>query len=167
MTVAAAGASATGRSRIVAVLLAVSLALNLCFIAGAAWVRLNPPAAAAGSAERAREMAAQLGLDPQQQVAFDRYIAGMREHIRQMHLQVGPTIGAAWAELAKPGADEATVMQRFDDAAQKRRDFQQQLTTETLAFLATLSPEQRSKFVELARRRPNPWSPEPEHQRGR
>ena len=84
-----------------------------------------------------------------------------------MRREVGPTIGAAWAELAKPATDAAAVMQRFDDAAQKRRAFQQQLTTETLAFLAILSPEQRGKFVELARRRPTPWSPQPEHEGGR
>jgi Spy/CpxP family protein refolding chaperone len=112
-------------------------------------------------------MAAQLGLDPQQEAAFERYVGDMRAHIQQMRREAGPSIGTAWAELAKPGADEAAVMQRFDDAAQKRRAFQQQLTSQTLAFLAILSPEQRTKFVELARRRPNPWSPRPEHEGGR
>jgi len=167
VTAATAGAPGAGRRRLVPLLLAVSLALNLCFVAGAAWVHFHPPPSDSGPDARTREMAAELLLDAQQQVAFERYVRDMRAHIQQMRREVGPTIGAAWAELAKPGADEAAVMQRFDDAAQKRRAFQQQLTTETLAFLATLSPEQRSKFVELARRRPNPWSPGPEHGGGR
>jgi len=167
VTTAATTTRGAGRPRLVPVLLALSLALNLCFVGGAVWIRLHPPAMPLSPAERAHDMALQLGLDASQQAAFDRYVAAMRAGIQQMREGVAPAIGEAWSELAKPGANETAVMQRFDDAAQKRRSFQQQLTTDTLAFLATLTPEQRGKFVDLARRHPSPWSPSrPEHEGG-
>ena len=45
-------------------------------------------------------------------------------------------------------------MQLFDQAGDQRRAFRRELGTATFAFLAKLSPEQRAKFVELARQRP-------------
>ena len=55
-------------------------------------------------------------------------------------------------------------MQLFDQASEERRAFMRDLTTTTLGFMATLSPEQRAKFVQLARQRPRPWSPPPGHE---
>lgn len=163
MTIAAAGAQGPGRRHLVAVLLALSLALNLCFLGGALWVRLHTPPPP-GPVERIKQAAAQLSLDPQQQVAFNRYFGTLRARIMLMHQEVQPLIAGAWSELANPNADAAAVMQRFDEAAAKRRSFQQQLTTETLAFLTTLSPEQRAKFVDLARH--HFWAARPDHERG-
>ncbi len=48
-------------------------------------------------------------------------------------------------------------MALFDEAAEKRRAFQRDTTAATLKFLATLSPEQRSKFVTLVRERRALW----------
>ena len=150
MTVAVAKAGGSGwRRHLFPVLLAVSLALNLCFIAGALWIRLQPPPP--GPAARIAAAAAQLSLTPAQHAAFERYFHAMRTQIEEMHANIRPLIADAWSELAKPDADAAAVMQRFDQAAQKRRGFQQQLTAETLAFLSTLSPAQRARFVDLAR----------------
>ena len=166
MTIAAAGVQGLGRRHLVLVLLALSLALNLCFVGGAVWVRLHAPSSE-GPAERLKQAAAQLSLDPQQQAAFDRYFHVLRARISLMHQEVQPLIAGAWSELAKPDADAAAVMQRFDEAAAKRRSFQQQLTSETLAFLATLSPEQRAKFVDLARHHFWAGHPDREHGPGR
>ena len=74
-----------------------------------------------------------------------------------MRQQVDPLIGSAWEEVAKQQADPARVNELFDQATEKRRAFQRDLTTQTLAFLAVLSPEQRSKFVQMARERRAPW----------
>jgi len=71
-----------------------------------------------------------------------------------MREAVEPLLSAARAELAKPDADEATVERLFDEAAQTRRGFQRELLTTTMTFLATLSPEQRAKFIELFHPRP-------------
>src|SRR5579863_6524820 len=102
-------------------------------------------------------MAAQLDLDSRQRIAFNAYAAAMRARTEKMHEQVAPLIGAAWEEIAKPQADPAQVMRLFDEAAEKRRQFQREATVQTLDMLAMLSPEQRSKFVAIARERRPPW----------
>jgi uncharacterized membrane protein len=159
VTVASVAVGGGRRQHLLWVLLTLSVVLNLCFIVGAVWIRIHPPAMPPGSAERLQRIAAELPLDPQQRQAFDRYAQTVRGRMEKMRREVEPLIGQGWAEIAKPDADEAAVMQLFDEAAQARRGFQRELTTATLSFLATLSPEQRANFVELARKRPTPWGP--------
>jgi uncharacterized membrane protein len=138
-------------------LVAISVALNLFFIVGAVWTRFNGPPVALGSDERYSEMAAELKLDPQQRAAFDRYVAAMRSRVDDMRQQIEPLIGNAWEELAKPQADANQVMAAFDQASEKRRAFQRELTTQTIAFLSVLSPEQRKSFVSIVRDHRAPW----------
>jgi Spy/CpxP family protein refolding chaperone len=145
------------------VLLALSLALNLFFVAGALWFRIHAPPPMLSPEDRLEQMAGELNLDGQQKQAFAHYSQTIRERMRAMHGAVQPLIANAWSEVGKPGADEAKVMQLFDQASQERRAFMRDLTTTTLAYLATLSPQQRAKFVQLARQRPRPWSPPPGH----
>jgi uncharacterized membrane protein len=137
--------------RVVVILLALSLALNLCFLAGVVWVRMHRPLPFVNHAQRMEEIARQLDLDPQQRVAFNTYFTTMHARTQAMHEAVEPLIGDAWSEVAKPQADETQIMSLFDTAANKRRAFQRDATTQTLAFLATLNPQQRAEFVALAR----------------
>ena len=44
-----------------------------------------------------------------------------------------PLVDGAWAELAKPQADQAQVMQLLDEAADPRRAFLREATAQTLA----------------------------------
>jgi uncharacterized membrane protein len=159
VTVIHAGAGGGTRFHLLKALLALSLALNLFFVVGALWIRIHAPPPPISTAQRFEDMAGQLGLDPQQKAAFARYSQTMRERAQSMHEAVRSQIANAWAEVAKPQADETKVMQLLDQAAQTRRHFVHDLTTTTLAFLATLSPEQRAKFVALIHRGPRPWSP--------
>jgi uncharacterized membrane protein len=145
------------RRRVLVILLILSVVLNLCFIAGAAWTRLHGPARWGGLEQRYQQMAAELNLEPQQRAGFDAYVAAMRARTDKMHEQVGPLMSAAWDEVAKPQADVGQVMRLFDEAAEKRREFQREATAQTLSFLATLSPAQRGKFVAIARERKAPW----------
>ncbi len=161
MTIAQTASRGTAPRRFLWVLLALSLALNLFFVVGALWIRVHKPFAPITPEQRLHEMAAQLGLDSQQRQAFDDYARTMREQLRLMREAARPLIGQAWSEVAKPEADETRVMQLLDEAAQQRRRFLQGMTLTTHAFLATLSPEQRAEFVELARRRSPPWSAPP------
>ncbi len=156
-TAATTGRTGRPRRRILVALLVVSAALNFCFIAGAVWTRLHAPAGWPGPEQRFQQMAAGLDLDPQQRTSFDRYVAAMRLRTEKMHEQIAPLIGAVWQEIAKPQADVGQVMRLFDEAAQKRQEFQREATTQTLAFLSVLSPEQRSKFVAIARARRAAW----------
>jgi uncharacterized membrane protein len=143
--------------------LVLSLALNLFFVAGALWIRIHAPPPAPSPEQRLEEMAGELGLDPQQRQAFERFSQTMRARLQAMHQAMQPLVAGAWAEVGKPQADEAKVMRLLDEAAETRRGYQQELTATTLAFLATLSSEQRAKFVQLARHRPHPWSPPRDH----
>ena len=142
--------------RVLVILLILSAVLNLCFLAGAAWTRLHAPARWGGLEQRYQQMAAELNLEPQQRAGFDAYVAAMRTRTEKIREQVIPLMNAAWDEIAKPQADAAQVMRLFDDAAEKRREFQREATAKTLDFLAILSPAQRAKFVAIARERRGP-----------
>lgn len=134
------------------VALVLSLALNLFFIGGAAWIRMHPPRWHHGFAERLRAVGTGLDLNPQQRAGFLRYTAAVHSDFRQRHAAIDPLIDQAWSELAKPTPNAADLMHLVDQVADTRRAFQHQLAGATLSFLATLSPQQRTRFVELARR---------------
>jgi len=156
MSVTTANTAPTGglpRNRVLAGLLAVSVVLNLCVVAGVGWTRFNAPALPPTAAERFAQLANELHLTPEQQVAYDKYVAAMRLRGERLRDDTEPLIAAAWAEIAKPQPDEAQVQQLFDDAATRRHVYQREALAETLALLATLSPDQRAKFVADARER--------------
>jgi Spy/CpxP family protein refolding chaperone len=149
----------TGRPsrRVLIILLVLSAVVNFCFLAGAAWTRLQAPARPVGPEQRYQQMAAELNLEPQQRAGFDAYVAAMRTRTEKMREQVAPLINAAWEEIAKPQADAEQVMRLFDEATEKRREFQREATAKTLDFLAILTPAQRGKFVAIAHERRAPW----------
>jgi Spy/CpxP family protein refolding chaperone len=136
------------------VALILSLALNLCFIAGALWIRVQGPPLPMSPEQRLQQIEPQLALNPQQKAAFDEYARTVRSRMQSMHEAIEPLVANAWSELAKPDADQTKIMQLFDQAGEQRRAFRPELVTATFTFLAKLTPEQRAKFVELARQRP-------------
>jgi Spy/CpxP family protein refolding chaperone len=154
VTVASLAVRGGVRQHLLWIALTLSLALNLCFVGGALWIRFHEPLPMS-PLERLQQIEPQLALNPDQKQAFGRYAQTVRSRGQLMRDAVEPLMGDAWSELAKPDADETRVMQLFDEAAQQRRDFRRELAMTTLSFLATLSPEQRAKFVELARQRPS------------
>ena len=154
MTIASVALRPGSRQHLFWVGLILSLALNLCFIAGALWIRVQGPPPPMTPEQRLEQIEPQLALDSQQKAAFDQYARTVRLQMQSMHEAVEPLVGKAWSELAKPDADDAKVMQLFDQAGEQRRAFRRELGTATFKFLANLSPEQRAKFVELARQRP-------------
>lgn len=156
MTVASVGVRRDARQHLLWGALLLSLALNLCFVGGALWIRFHEPPPPMGLEQRLQQIEPQLALDPQQKQAFDRYAQTVRQRMQMMHEAVEPLIGNAWSELAKPDADDSKVMQLFDQAGEQRRSFRRELASATFSFVARLSPEQRAKFVELARQRPWP-----------
>jgi Spy/CpxP family protein refolding chaperone len=142
------------RQHLLWVVLILSLALNLCFIAGALWIRVQGPPRPMSPEQRLQQIEPQLALDPQQKAAFDQYAQTVRLRMQSMREAIEPLVGNAWSELAKPDADEAKIMQLFEQAGEQRRAFRRELGTATFTLLAKLTPEQRAKFVELARQRP-------------
>jgi Spy/CpxP family protein refolding chaperone len=146
------------RRRILAALLAVSAVLNLFFVAGAVWTRLNPAPPASAFEQRFREMAARLDLDPQQQAAFDHYSAAVQAARQNLRRQIGPVFEAVQQEIVKPQPDVARIRQLLDQATETRRSFQQEAVMQTVRFVATLSAAQREKFIAIERehRPPHP-----------
>jgi Spy/CpxP family protein refolding chaperone len=135
------------RGRVLAAILAVSIALNLCVVAGVVWTRLHAPPAPQTVSERFQRLAQALELTPPQRVAFDGYVAAMVARGDRLRREVDPMLEAAWSEIAKPDADQARVLQLLDDAGNRRRGFQRDAVTATLSLLATLTPDQRAKFI--------------------
>ena len=145
------------RQHLIWAAVALSLALNLFFVAGALWTRSHVPAPLTRE-QRFDQMAAALALDPQQRRAFASYSQMMRTQLKEMRDLAQPLVRAAWAEVSRPRADETKVMQLLDQAAQVRRSHLNQITAATIVFLKRLSPEQRAKFVKVARQGPPPWA---------
>lgn len=155
MSVTTAGMSRRGgmpRQRLLAALLAVSVALNICVVAGAVWSRVNAPAAPAPG-ERFRKLEAALNLDDRQRLAFEKYVAAAWARNAQLRQDIEPLLDAAWTEMGKAQPDEALIMQRFTDASARWRVSQRETVEATLALLATLNPDQRAQFIAEERER--------------
>lgn len=146
--------AAPRKPRALLLLLILSAALNLCFIGGALWLRVHEPPR---TPMRAEQFADQLNLNPQQRAGFEQYFHLMRARAQLMRAELEPIVSQAWAEIAKPQPDQKQIEQDFEQAATKRRAFAHDATQTTLTFLATLSPEQRQKFVTLLREHKAPW----------
>lgn len=149
MTAAAAElrpADRLSRPRLIAALLAVSLALNLCFVAGAVWTRLKPPTIVTTS-ERFHRLARALDLSPQQQAVFDQYVAALIARNNRVRLATEPLMDEAWAEVARPNPDQARVLQLLDEFSSQHHETWHETVTATMALLATLTPEQKDKFL--------------------
>ena len=154
-TVTAGPTTLTGwpRSRIWMAVLAVSLALNLLFVAGAVWSRVHHPPGDVPWQEQYQQIAGQLDLDAQQRAGFEKYVAAMHVRTDKMRQEIAPLIAGAWDEMAQPQANQTRAMQQFDEVSQKWREFQRESMVQTLDFLSVLSPAQRSKFVAIVKER--------------
>jgi uncharacterized membrane protein len=142
------------RSRILLAVLAVSLVLNALFVVGAVWSRVEEPVRR-GLDQRFEAIGAQLDLDARQRAAFDLLIAELRRRSERMHQQVVPLYRAAWDAAGKPQMDADEVLRSFEAAFDERRRVNRETMARMVDFLQTLSPEQRGRFVALARERAN------------
>ena len=142
------------RLRMLEAVLAVSLVLNILFVAGAVWSRVEEPARRSLD-QRFEAIGAQLDLDARQRAAFDTLLAETRRRGDRVQQQVAPLYRAAWDAAGKPAMDPAEVLQAFETAFDERRRVNRETTARMIDFLQTLSPEQRGRFVALARERTN------------
>jgi uncharacterized membrane protein len=150
MVGAAARQGGWPRSRILSAILAISLVLNVLFVAGAVWSRIDTPATG-GLDQRFEQIGAQLNLDARQQAAFNQFIAEMRGRRDKVKQQVVPLYRSAWDTAGKPAMDAAEVRRSFETAIDERLRLSRETAARMVDFLATLSPEQRGRFVALAR----------------
>jgi uncharacterized membrane protein len=140
-------------SRLPWILLALSLALNLCFVGGVFWVRMEASRAQLGPPERMELVARQLALDDNQRAAFERFVGTMRLKSRQLRETNQPVIDEAWQEFAKKQPNEAEIDKLFEQAANNRRSFQIETGRALREFLVALSEDQREKFIALVKHR--------------
>jgi uncharacterized membrane protein len=138
------------RFRILTAVLTVSLVLNVLFIAGGVWSRVEAPASR-DLDQRFERIGAQFDFDPRQQAAFNGFIAEMRGRRDQVRRQVVPLYRSAWDAAGKPAMDAPEVARLFEAAFDERLRLNRETTARMIDFLATLSPEQRGRFVALAR----------------
>ena len=145
-------------ARLLWILLALSLALNLFFVGGVFWVR-SQGHGPLGPAERIERVAKQLTLDADQRAAFERFVRAIRMKARDLRETNQPLIDEAWQDFAKAQPDEAAVDKLFESAANNRRNFQLETGRALRAFLATLNEDQRAAFVAMVRNRDNRHAP--------
>lgn len=150
MTVTIAGVARRrgwSQGRLIVAALAVSLALNLCFVAGALWSRFTAAPPPVNASERFHRLEMTLDLSEPQRALYRAYVAETLARTAQLRHEIDPLLDSAWAEIAKPHPDDGYLMQQFDDAARRWRSHQHEAVEATLTLLSKLTPEQRARFV--------------------
>jgi Spy/CpxP family protein refolding chaperone len=150
-SLAEAAPKSSMRGRLVWVALALSLTLNVFFVAGLLWFQvagqpMHTPA------ERIAATASELNLTAEQRDDFQQFVHEVQEHSRHLRESNQPLIQQVWDELAKPQPDQALIARLVDEATDNRHTYQKEMATVLTQFLAVLSPEQRAQFVALAKR---------------
>lgn len=149
-SVAAGGVRSGSRGRLLWLALAVSLALNAFLVGTLVWWvgahRWQTPA------ERFQQIGRELNLTDDQRDAFQQFLIELRRNGRQLRERNEPLMGKIWDEIGKAPPDAASIDQLVDQATENRRIFQKSMAGALSRFLASLSPEQRAHFVELAKR---------------
>jgi Spy/CpxP family protein refolding chaperone len=139
------------RNRLVWLALALSLTLNAFVVAGLVWSQAANPRPA-NFADRLVEAGATLNLTAEQRTSFNRFAQAIELRTKEMREANGPLFRHIWDELAKADADQAVLNQLVDAASENRHGYQKDVTTDLNAFLGSLSPEQRTQFVDTVRR---------------
>lgn len=127
--------------------LALSLALNLCVVGGVLYFKYVQPHGPAQALPR------ELGFGNDQRSAFRTFLQTVRAKGQAMREKVAPLEAQLAQELAKPQPDRDKIVSLVTQISDQRREFMIALNDAMLPFLATLSPEQRQRFIEMARRR--------------
>jgi uncharacterized membrane protein len=152
-------AEATGkrgsRAWLVWLALALSLVLNVCFVGGLVWSRIHAERPAT-PAERFQQVAGEMNFSAAERERFQQFFLTVRRETQQLRESNHPLMQRIWSELDKEHPDAAAINQMIDQATENRHTYQKQMATELATFLATLTPAQRSRFIELARRQQDP-----------
>ena len=132
-------------------LFAVSLAANVFFVAGAAYTIYTERQMAESPDARIDLFADQLGLSEGQ-------LEGLRElreraEIRRLGMReaLGPMRRAVFEEVANETFDREHVMHMLQDWSEERHPYFAEFAEDLHGYLNTLQPEQRERFLEMAR----------------
>jgi uncharacterized membrane protein len=155
MTSLAEGAKAHGRGRVLWLVLAASLALNVFFVGAMVWLRMTGDAMLTPE-QRFEQVASELGLDADQRASFREFADHVRSETRRLRQSDEPLLKGVWDEMGKPQPDQALIAQMVDQATDHRRAYQREMTAALSGFLGKLTPTQRARFIELAQRHKDP-----------
>lgn len=150
--VAESGRRAGWRGRLVWLALALSLTLNVCFIGGLVWTRIRFHELPTPM-ERIQRLADALNLDPDQRAAFGQFLRVIRLRGRNARGTNEALLDQSWSEIAKAEPDDATLARLGQQIHANRDAFEQEASQAMLAFIKTLSPEQRGQLAVIAKSR--------------
>ncbi len=139
------------RSRGTAILLAVSVTLNLFFVAGFLYRRGVADGREAIAAARNQSVADRLQLDGAQRERFVALRREMLDRQRATNRATRPIVDDMWDEVLKKDPDPAQVDGLISRIIAERTALQRDQMRSILTFVPTLSPEQKQEFVAMAR----------------
>jgi len=149
--------STGGGTRVVTILMGVSLALNL--LAGGAYVGSTYFAARQARPNlvdrRFGDLARKLGVDPEADAGFATFHHAVKVALEVRHVRSQPLIEEIIAEFAKPMPDPARIETLQDAVLAIRRSTGDETLAALVTFLAQATPDERAKLIELLRDRKN------------
>jgi len=139
------------RGRLVWVALALSLTLNVFFIGGLTWSKIEAGRVGTTPAERLAYLGQNLNLSPDQTLAFEQFVRVVRLRGRLLRESNEPLLQRIWAEIAQPAPNDGLISNLVEQANENRHGFQKEAAGALMTFMKSLSPQQRAQFAELAR----------------
>jgi uncharacterized membrane protein len=138
------------RNRLLWVAFALSLTLNAFVVAGLVWSQAANPRPA-NFADRLVESGGALNLSPTQRDSFNQFAQTIQQRTKDMREANLPLFRQIWDELSKAQTDQAVLNQLVDEASENRHTYQRDVTAALGAFLRSLSPDQRTQFIDGVR----------------
>jgi uncharacterized membrane protein len=151
-TLAESGQKAGRGGRLLWIALALSLTLNICFLAGIAWMHMHAPPS---PIVRMQHFGDSLNLNGGQKQAYEQFLRTLRLRGRFVRESNQPLIENLWSEIAKPTPDTATVAKLADQVNSNREGLQREASTALDTFIKTLTPEQRALLAQKAKSPPD------------
>ena len=151
-TLAESGQKAGRGGRLLWIALALSLTLNICFLAGLAWMHIHAPPL---PIVRMQHFADSLNLNSDQRQAYEQFLRTLRLRGRFVRESNAPLIENIWNEIAKPTPDDSTIAKLGAQVNGNREGLQREVSTALDAFIKTLTPEQRALLAEKAKAPPD------------
>jgi len=151
-TLAESGQKAGRRGRLLWIALALSLTLNVCFLAGLAWMHIHAPAS---PIVRMRHFGDSLNLNNDQRQAYDQFLRTLRLRGRFTRESNQPLIQNLWSEIGKPTPDTAAIAKLADQVNSNREGFLREVSAALDTFIKTLTPEQRALLASKAKAPPD------------
>jgi uncharacterized membrane protein len=145
------------RGWLIWVALLLSLTLNICFVGGLIWSRFALERFQSPQ-ERFQELGRDLNLTEPQKADFQKFVQTLRQRTRLLQDSTNPLLERIWSELEKPTDDQALVDRLLAEATDNRESYQKDTAVALTTFMASLTPEQRSRLAAFAAPHRDPLS---------